>query len=675
MKTISVIDMLYPAPKDGDSGKDGNDGVSYSIVCSNNNPNVTDNAAVITLTAYKTTGNKRGKITMDDHLCFGLDGEYYYSNPMTVVIAKGATTKKEVQLIGDDNLNPLAICTISPVVNGANGTNVMAQYCPSKTGLAIGAAAQPDASQAHSSFQSGDEWMRTKAGDDSDWSQWFRIVGEGGTDGEYTDYTFNLSKDDTVADAYTCPGNLVSDTWTDAPKIPTTDYPYLWMRMQRMNVGTGVAVMEGRKYTYCRLTGEKGADGKDGKDGTKFVPKGTALAHYEKADDVPASPLVSAGSSNIYLVDDETDPARFYNGAWGSVKTDVGDAYIIDSDIWVWLEAGYWKDLGQFVGPQGARGPAGEDGKSIVGPMAYYAGEWQKGVTYTRTADITPLVTHGDDDYFYYPKEEVALLNSEPSADNSQWSMCQKVPIILAKLLMADFGKIASAIFVGNYMISQYGILNGTEVGYDSDVKDTAYTNFDDRDDDNVDGSAFVPNLSINFLTGYIKALKLKAENMESKGGTFENVKVSGTVAASLFYGKTKTIESQEGFTYAIDPATEPYTCFFFNEPWVDNTYFVTLPDAATYDGLEIQIYIKWQSPTTRSVYTPPRVYVKCSNTDDHLYAKQNSALVDKVQVENVGSEYTDFKGTTLLLQTNAMSKFKSIAGSWYAIDGIFTGE
>ena len=131
----------------------------------------------------------------------------------------------------------------------------------------------------------------------------------------------------------------------------------------------------------------------------------------------------------------------------------------------------------------------------------------------------------------------------------------------------------------------------------------------------------------------------------------------------------------QAGYTYNIDPKNEPYTCFFYDEPWVNNTYFITLPKASDYDGLEIQIYIKRQLPDTRTFYDRPVVYVKCYDANDHFYVKANTAVIDNVIVENLGKGYSDYIGTTVKLQLNRISKFKSIAGSWYAIEGIFTGE
>lgn len=175
MKSISALDKLFPAPKDGNPGSDA---VMYRIVCSNATPNVTDNAAVITLTAMKITGSKRETATLSASLHFIDERSSYVKNPLTVTIAKGVTTSKTIKLVGDDITKPYDIVTISPVVNGQDGTSVLAQYCPSKTAsLFLGASPTPDESNIHNSYVSGDEWMRTKSSADASYGSWFRIIG------------------------------------------------------------------------------------------------------------------------------------------------------------------------------------------------------------------------------------------------------------------------------------------------------------------------------------------------------------------------------------------------------------------------------------------------------------------------------------------------------------------
>ena len=419
MKSISALDKLFPAPKDGNPGSDA---VMYRIVCSNATPNVTDNAAVITLTAMKITGSKRETATLSASLHFIDERSSYVNNPLTVTIAKGVTTSKTIKLVGDDITKPYDIVTISPVVNGQDGTSVLAQYCPSKTAsLFLGASPTPDESNIHNSYVSGDEWMRTKSSADASYGSWFRIVGENGQDGEYTDYTFNLSKDKTNEDAYTAPGNLKSTDWTDAPQVPESTYPYLWMRMQRKNLPAGTLILYGREYTYVRLTGEDGKtvtaqyslDGntnwhspfatgdiwmRTSEDGGKTWGAAVRIVG-EKGDGGSWTDYRFNISSALTTSSSETAPSPLGRSNWEDAPMPTTTSY-----PYLWMQVQKYSDANTkdgnatYVRLTGEKGPQGQTGG--VGPMMYYAGEWQTGVSYVRTAQVAPLVSHGSDQFF-----------------------------------------------------------------------------------------------------------------------------------------------------------------------------------------------------------------------------------------------------------------------------------
>ena len=683
---VTALDKLYPAPKDG---KPGNDAVVYSIVCSNTNPNVTDSDVSVTLTAYMTVGTERELCTFDGHLCFGnaTEGQYINDNPATVVMPKGNTKAVIIELIDED---VLAVCTISPVVNGVNGTSVLAQYCPSREIISIGGTStKPDESNIHDSYKACDEWMRTKSSTDAAYGSWFRIVGEKGTDGEYTDYTFNLSKDKTTKDAYTVPGNLKSTTWTDAPQVPNTDYPYLWMRMERKNLPASTAILYEQKYTYVRLTGEDGKTVKaqysvDGKtnwhspfatgdiwmrtseDGGKTWGAAVRIVG-EKGDGGAWTDYRFNISSALTTSSPLTAPTPLGRSSWADTPMATTDVY-----PYLWMMVQKYSDTATKVGQPtymrltGEQGQPGQTGG--VGPMMYYAGEWQSGVSYVRTAQVVPLVSHGDDQFFYFPAKEGTLLNNEPSSSNTDWKQQQKVPLLLAQLLMVDFGKIASAVFCGDYMMSQRGRHFDTSKNayvYDDDYKSfdpTTYEQSDDRD--------WRPLVSIDFKEGLLRVI-----NMIAIGGQFQDVDVEGKLRASLFYSNTKDLTNIKDYT--IDPVNEPANCFLYNEP-ASGHYFVKLPKAADYEGLKISFFMKWK-PAENGI---PRLHISCVETTDHLYCRC-SATYDAGSTEkrfiptfdNLNIGYTDFVGTSVTVYWNQFIKFKSLGGCWYAIQGVFTGE
>lgn len=275
-----------------------------------------------------------------------------------------------------------------------------------------------------------------------------------------------------------------------------------------------------------------GTNGKDGKDGTSFTVKGNAVECVDNVDNVDMSVagnhLVNRGPNGspcVVLVRDGMSPVISYPAP--------GEAYIIDGYIYVLLDV-KWENLGKFRGPQGAVGPQGPQGDAgPQGPMAYLAGEWQRDVTYTRDKYSMPVVRYNE--AYWYLKKETSVLGSEPNAKSLYWELLMENDIVFSKIVMAEFGKLASAVFSGAYMLSQYGKLNGQTVDGNSSVKDTAYTNFSAS---NPEGGAFVPNLFINFLTGYLCAMnaKIKGE-IEAERGSIAGWRFSQGVLGSKDYG------------------------------------------------------------------------------------------------------------------------------------------
>lgn len=143
---------------------------------------------------------------------------------------------------------------------------------------------------------------------------------------------------------------------------------------------------------------------------------------------------------------------------------------------------------------KGDKGDPGKTGDS--GPFTYYAGSWNDTTQYTRSGERFPIVSHNDS--LWYPGKEGSNTGEEPSASSTFWHLLTADEIVFAKILMAEFGKLASAVFSGDYMYSQQGTVN--------QENSEDFKKFDKDDPEGENSGNFSPNFYINFLTGKIFA-------------------------------------------------------------------------------------------------------------------------------------------------------------------------
>ena len=154
---------------------------------------------------------------------------------------------------------------------GKDGISVLAQYSANGTNW-------------HSSFQSGDKWMRTSSDGGTTWTAAAKIVGENGSE---TDYSFGISQYKTTDNAQTRPADI--EIWSDAPMDVTSAKPYLWSRVVKKN-GSGTV----SSTSYIRLTGEDGADAQ------YIYLKGTARdVDGTITDTIPCEVKVNGGTSLV----------------------------------------------------------------------------------------------------------------------------------------------------------------------------------------------------------------------------------------------------------------------------------------------------------------------------------------------------------------------------------------
>lgn len=189
---------------------------------------------------------------------------------------------------------------------------------------------------------------------------------------------------------------------------------------------------------------------------------------------------------------------------------------------------------------------------------------------------------------------------------------------------------------------------------------------------------ALVKNLGVEVVemknsSGQV-VFQAKNGNVTCNTGTFKNVNVSGVINADMMYSKTVTISTANATVYTIDPEREPGTTFIVKNP--TRNFWIQLPDAKKYDGLEIQIF------TLASNFNY-RTYIR-SQSGDALNIKPNIYNIPKdngvsgfVAVEDYNATYyrSAAGNDPWMMQPNMVYKFKSMAGEWYALEGLFTGE
>lgn len=365
----------------------GEDAVSYEIVPSTRSllidadgnwvvgTTISGRYAKVICSVYKVTGSKR-------ELCT----EKLWYSASNVIAKKGSfdggsfhlmipssTNVVDVSIFASNETasgptgSSLAIISIPVIHNGTNGTagaSLLCQYSADKTNW-------------HDGFRAGDVWMRQKLSTDTTWSDQMRIVGEKGTDGSYTEYSYGISEKESVASSANSPG---VETWHDMP-IPTTkDKPYLWMRVIKVDEKGNES-----SPAYTRL------NGKDGNNGTSVNIKGSKPS---------SSALPSSGQK-------------------------MGDCYLIDGELWV-----YTGETGSGIvhGFVNCGNIKGEPGDSAV--QYFYHMAWATGIKTDSSGTMTGVegFTTSNPAGLSYAYMGVCY-NTVSSPDPTDWSQYKWVKV------------------------------------------------------------------------------------------------------------------------------------------------------------------------------------------------------------------------------------------------------
>lgn len=365
----------------------GEDAISYEIVPSTSSllidadgnwvvgTTISGRYAKVICSVYKVTGSKR-------ELCT----EKLWYSASNVIAKKGSFNGGSFHLMIPSSTNvvdvsifasnetasgptgsSLAIISIPVIHNGTNGTagaSLLCQYSADKTNW-------------HDGFRAGDVWMRQKLSTDTTWSDPMRIVGEKGTDGSYTEYSYGISEKESVASSANSPG---VENWYDMP-IPTTkDKPYLWMRVVKVDEKGNES-----SPAYTRL------NGKDGNNGTSVNIKGSKPS---------SSALPSSGQK-------------------------MGDCYLINGELWV-----YTGETGSGIvhGFVNCGNIKGEPGDSAV--QYFYHIAWATGIKTDSSGTMTGVegFTTSNPAGLSYAYMGVCY-NTVSSPDPSDWNLYKWVKV------------------------------------------------------------------------------------------------------------------------------------------------------------------------------------------------------------------------------------------------------
>lgn len=150
-----------------------------------------------------------------------------------------------------------------------------------------------------------------------------------------------------------------------------------------------------------------------------------------------------------------------------------------------------------------------------VGPMGksnrlpYSAGFYDSSQRYTATDQVAPYVYYSEGNTYYVMNKSVTVAGLNPATDyalngsNATWIPLTNLKNAFVEILMANFAKLASAVFKDQYMFSQQGI----------DASGNATSDYSSFGTD-----AFSPNIMLDFLTGKSK---------------FNDTEVTGTINAN----------------------------------------------------------------------------------------------------------------------------------------------
>lgn len=186
----------------------------------------------------------------------------------------------------------------------------------------------------------------------------------------------------------------LSDSSTQAPEsgwnalYKVVKGKYLWSCVKVTYNDANISYLNKKCVSYFPN------DGKNGANGTSFNLLGTAAGHMKTW--VKPSQFLR---NTIYLVDGVNGgyPMTYKITTDGtkSAKADVGDAYIIDGNLWV-ANTTEWVNVGNIQGAPGEPGEDGQDALNIDLSTDRLLFRWENENFVEKSANVTLVARHGN---------------------------------------------------------------------------------------------------------------------------------------------------------------------------------------------------------------------------------------------------------------------------------------
>lgn len=393
--------------------------------------------------------------------------------------------------------------------------------------------------------------------------------------GKYVHMKFSaIENPSTAGDLLDTPAAYVGVYIDNDPVASTDPTRYQWTRFQ------GAPGKDGSSYSPNLLVNTETA--------TITAPAGDDhsfhIYHLDKPLDVKAGDKFTVSVENIEVIDGAATEFSVYlynippNDAYGSLLTITKNkpyaTLTVDKDTTARTIIAYAGKQGstsgntvrytnlmlargespmpwtpaasEMTGKNGQDGVNGKDGKDgRDGLMAYPAGVYDETTTYSSEGDTTPVVYQGGEYYALkagvsFTGQSDPLGSPTPSDDidmngaDARWVKVNRFNTIFTDVLMAKFAKLGSAVFYGDWMISQQGTVNG--------APSTDYELFKD--------GSFLPTYAVNFRTGEVRigtadaVITFKDGQLACRKMTATDVTVSsGTIAGFKVIGNMLTNE------------------------------------------------------------------------------------------------------------------------------------